>query len=107
MSATTTAERTARRTGVVQHFVYGDRQSAVETHDHHGQRIADQNEVDSRLVHQSRSRIVVGGQRGDRLPEVFLLLKVGKRYFCRSSGRNLVRIAEMRDAHIVSSVAPR
>ena len=92
--------RTANRAGVVQHLVDGDGQGAVEAHHHHGERVADENHVDPRLIDQPRGRIVVGGQRRDRLPEALLLLKMGNRDFrLDGRGRGVVHAAEMRNAH--------
>ncbi len=61
--------------GVVKHFVHRDRERVRVAEHGHGQRVADQNNVDGSLVHQARAGIVVGGQAGDGLMLKFLLAK--------------------------------
>ena len=55
----------AHRLDVVQHLVHRDRERVLVAQHGHGQRVADQRNVDARLVHQARGSVVVCGQAGD------------------------------------------
>ena len=52
---------------VVQHLIQRHGQSGVIAEHRHPQRVAHQQKVDAGLVDDARGRIVIGGQRGDRL----------------------------------------
>ena len=52
---------------VMQHLVHGDRQRVLVAQHGHGQRVADQSNVDAGLVDQARGGVVVSGQAGDGL----------------------------------------
>ena len=54
------------RARVMQHLVHGDRQSVLVTQHGLGQRIADQDNVDTGLVHQARAGVVVGSETSNR-----------------------------------------
>jgi hypothetical protein len=83
-----------------QHFVHGDGQGVVVSHDHHGQGISNQDDVDAGLIHQPRGGIVVGGKGDDGSSLGFLILKCLDGHPAGpGSGRGLVRAAEMREAH--------
>ena len=62
---------------VVQHLVHGDGKRVFVAEDHHGQRVADKDEVDAGLVHQARGGVVVGGERGDGLALALHLAECG------------------------------
>ena len=49
----------------MQHLVDGDRERVLVAEHGHGQRIADQGNIDAGLVDQARGRVVVGGEAGD------------------------------------------
>ena len=55
----------AHRTGVVQHLVGGDRQRILIAQHSLGQGVADQHNVNTGLIYQACSGIVVRGQAGD------------------------------------------
>ncbi len=52
---------------VVQHLVDGDGQRVFVAEDDHGERVADEDEIDAGLVDKARGGVVVGGERGDGL----------------------------------------
>ena len=70
------AHRSANSACVMQHLVHSNGQGIVMAQHHHGQRIAHQNHVDSGLVDQARSGVVVSRQRSNWLA---LALHPGKR----------------------------
>ena len=55
----------AHRPHVVQHLVDRDRERVLIAKHGHGQRVADQSNVDAGLVDQARGGVVVGGQAGN------------------------------------------
>ena len=63
----------AHRPGVVQHLVRSDGQRVLVAEHGLGQRVADQHDVNTGLIHQPRSGVVVGRQAGDRFMTTFLL----------------------------------
>ncbi len=78
--------------GVQQHLVHGDGECVVIAHDHHGQGISHQDEVDARLVHQPCGGVVVRGEGDDGSPVSFLILKGLNGYRCDpGGGRGLIR----------------
>ena len=68
-------DRAAYSPGVKQHLVHGDGEGVVITHDHHRQRVPNQDEVDAGFIHQPCRGIVVGGQGHDGCALGFLVLK--------------------------------
>src|SRR2546423_15402594 len=85
--------------GVVQHFADGGRQRVLVSEDRHGQRIADQYDVDRCLIYQARAWIVISGQASDRLVKEFL--------FAKGSNCNLLaRVANRGETHRSSSAPP-
>ena len=50
-----------------QHLVHADRRGGVVTEDDHRGRVADQDDVDARLLGDLGGRVVVGGDHHDRL----------------------------------------
>ncbi len=52
---------------VVQHLVDGDGKRVFMAENDHGERVADENEIDAGLVDKPRGGVVVGGERGDGL----------------------------------------
>ena len=63
-SATHGAANGAR---VVEHLVDGDGKRIFVAENDHGQRVADENEIDAGFVDEARSGVVVCGERGDGL----------------------------------------
>src|SRR6185437_12814762 len=90
----------AHGTNVMQHLLHGDRQRVLIAQYHHCQRIADQNHVYARLVHQARSRVVVGGEAGDWLMLLLFRLYGNERDFGR------VTAPWRGETHISSSAPP-
>ena len=88
-------------TRVMEHFVDGDGEGAVETHHDHGQRVADENQIDARFIDDTSGRVVVGGQGRNRLAMTLLFLQMGKSDFCGGfrTVSGAVCAAEMRDTH--------
>ena len=64
------ADGAANGAGVVQHLVHGDGEGVFVAEDDHGERVADQDEVDAGFIHQARGCVVVRGERGDGLRTV-------------------------------------
>ena len=58
---------TANGAGVMEHFIDGDSECVVVTEDHHGEGVADEEEVDSGFVYQAGGGVVVSGEGGDGL----------------------------------------
>lgn len=61
------------RLDVVDHHLQRDRYGAVQTQDHHTQRVSDQRNINAGLVCHQPERIVVGSYH-DQLPTVFFCL---------------------------------
>ena len=77
-----TADAAAHSTRVVQHLVHGDGQGAFEAHHHHGQRVANQQQVDAGLIRETRGGVVISGQRRDRLMRLLAFEKCVRGDFC-------------------------
>src|SRR5215813_415883 len=60
------------RPGMMQHLVRCDGKRVVITEHRHGQRVADQDYVDARLVYQACTGVVVGSKAGNGLVLKFL-----------------------------------
>ena len=58
---------TANGACVVQHLVHGDGERVFVAQDDHGERVADEHEIDSGFIDEARGGIVVRGERGDGL----------------------------------------
>jgi peptidoglycan/xylan/chitin deacetylase (PgdA/CDA1 family) len=93
---------------VVQHLVHGDGEGVFVAQDHHGQRVAYQDEVDAGFVGEARGGVVVGGESGDGLALALHLSKRGHGDFCGwiAVGRGFCFVGEVSEAHVVSSAAP-
>ena len=61
------ANGAANGAGVVQHLVHGDGEGVVVAEDDHGERVADQQEIDAGFVDEAGAGVVVRGERGDGL----------------------------------------
>ena len=72
---------------VVQHLVHGDGERVFVAEDHHGQRVADKDEIDAGLVDQPRGGVVVGGERGDGLALALHLAECGHGDFWKGNAR--------------------
>src|SRR5207244_13531915 len=68
---------------VVQHLVNRDRESVLIAEHGLGKRIADKNDVDGNFIYQTRARVVVCSQAGDRLVSKFLFFREGTVIFLR------------------------
>ncbi len=88
---------------MVQHLVDRHRQRCVVAHHHHGERVADEDQVDPSLVDEPCRCVVVGGQRGNRPARLLLFLDCLEGHWNRRGCRLIV--AELREAHVVSSAA--
>ncbi len=75
-----TVRPAAHRAGVVQHLLHGDRQRVGVPEDDHGQRVADQEGIDSRRVGGARGGEVVGREHRDGLGPVALRLEIQDRH---------------------------
>ena len=95
------AHGAAHGAGVVQHLVHGDGEGVFVAEHDHGERVADQDQVDAGLVDQARGGIVVGGERGDGLALALHLSECGHGDFCdRDDRRRRSRAAgEVGKAH--------
>lgn len=71
---------TSHGSAVNKHFIKRDRKGGVIPMNHHGGRVADQANVDAGGVQVDRRRVVVGGDHGDGLALLVLLLQVGHRH---------------------------
>src|SRR5207248_2276180 len=79
---------------VVQHLVNRDRESVLIAEHGLGKRIADKNDVDGNFIYQTRARVVVCSQAGDRLVSKFL-------FFKGSDSNFLARFANWGETHDV------
>ena len=61
------ADGAAHGARVVEHLVHGDGERVFVAKDDHGERVADEDEIDAGLVDEARGGVVVGGERGDGL----------------------------------------
>ncbi len=75
------------RPAVVQHILHGDRQGVGIAQHHHTQRIAHQDDIDSRLVDGQGGRIIVGGEHGDGFAALLLAAQRQRRDFFSSLGK--------------------
>ena len=83
------AHGAANGAGVVQHLVEGDGKGVSRPMTTMASESPTRIEVDAGFIDQARGRVVVGGQRRDRLAEAFLLLKMGEGEFCRDADPDL------------------
>jgi len=60
---------------VVDHFVERDREGVLVAEEIRAQGIADQNEIDARVIRQTRARKIPKRKRRDRLTPCFFLLQ--------------------------------
>ena len=61
---------------VIEHLLHRDRDGCLATLHNHGDRITDQQHVETCFIQQSRHRVVVRGQRGDGLATLFHALQL-------------------------------
>ena len=61
------AHGAAHSAGMVEHLVDGDGERVFVAENDHGERVANEDEVDAGLIGETRGGIVVGGERGDGL----------------------------------------
>ena len=105
------ADGAANGAGVVQHLVHGDGEGVVVAEDDHGERVADEEEVDAGFVDQARAGVVVGGERGDGFALALHFAKGGHGDFCaeeRRDARDLAaRPGKLVMLMVVSSAAPK
>jgi hypothetical protein len=92
----------AHGAGVVKHFIDGDGESVFVSQDHHGQRIADQDEGDASFVGEARRGVIVGGECGDRFGLALHLRERGHGDFCdgEAGGGRICACGEVGDAHV-------
>ena len=72
--------------GVVEHLVHGDGEGVFMAEDDHGERVADEEQVDSSFVDQAGAGVVVGGERGDGLALALHFGERGHGDFCHGEG---------------------
>ncbi len=93
---------------VVKHLVHSDGEGVFVAENDHGERIADEDEIDAGLVDEARGRVVVGGERRDRLALALHFAERGHGDFGKGNTgwRETRARGELGEAHVVSSAAP-
>jgi hypothetical protein len=88
--------------GVVEHFIHGDGQGVFVTEDDHGQRVANQKQVDASFVGKARGGVVVRGERGDGLALPLHFGKCRDGDFCDGDAgrRGALPGGKVGDAHV-------
>ncbi len=71
------ADGAADGAGVVEHLVDGDGEGVFVAEDDHGERVADQDQVDAGFVGEAGGGVVVGGEGGDGLALRFISASAG------------------------------
>ena len=93
---------------VVQHLVNGDGKGVFMAENDHGQRVADQDEVDACLVNKARGGVVVGGERRDGLALAlhFAERRHGDFWEGNAGLRRMRARRKLGETHVFSSAAP-
>ena len=88
-------------TGVVEHLVHGDGESVFMAEDDHGERVADEEQVDSCIVDEAGTGVVIGGESGDGFALALHFCEGGHGDFCLGRGdvRGISAVRKAGDAH--------